>query len=362
MNRFRAGCALAVIVACFAATSLAQDEGDGRPAFPQTELQDLVVTPFTLTDSSGQPFDSQSLAGKVWIASFFYSTCPGPCLKLNQAIERLLRDLEDVDVTFVSITVDPATDTPEQLAKYRQNFRAPPDRWRFLTGAEAEIVRVAYEIFRVPADKAAHSEKLILVDPRGKIQGYYHALTDAKVVALKSHVKKLLAGEDDALPLAGDVDTSAGTDRHAPFDWRRLPALNAALNATSGVLLVVGLLLIKAGRERAHRNMMLTAFAVSVVFLASYLTYHQMLKNHTGLHGVPFKGPSPVREAYYALLISHVLLAAAVPVLALRTIYLGLKDRRDAHRRWARWTMPIWLYVSVTGVVIYLMLYHVYPG
>jgi len=107
---------------------------------------------------------------------------------------------------------------------------------------------------------------------------------------------------------------------------------------------------------------MLATLGVSVVFLLCYLTYHQLLKVNTGQHGVPFTGPSPVREAYYAMLISHVVLAALVPILALRTIYLGLKDRRDEHRRIAKITFPIWLYVSVTGVLIYVMLYHVYPA
>jgi putative membrane protein len=135
-----------------------------------------------------------------------------------------------------------------------------------------------------------------------------------------------------------------------------LPAINASLNATAGVLLVVGLLLIKAQREVAHKFAMLAAFAVSMVFLACYLYYHYHVLS------VKFTGPQPIRTVYYVILLTHVVLAATVPFLAGWTIYLGFADRRAAHRRWASRTFPIWLYVSVTGVVIYLMLYHLYPS
>jgi uncharacterized membrane protein YozB (DUF420 family) len=144
--------------------------------------------------------------------------------------------------------------------------------------------------------------------------------------------------------------------------YRDLPTLNAALNSLAAVLLVIGYVLIKQKREAAHKWTMFAAFGVSVVFLVSYLTYHQLLYVNEGIRGVPFTGPQPIRSFYYALLISHVLLAAAVPVLAIGTIYHGVKDNRLKHRRWAWRTFPIWLYVSVTGVVIYAMLYHVYPS
>ncbi|MEX2140728.1 MAG: DUF420 domain-containing protein [Pirellulales bacterium] len=137
-----------------------------------------------------------------------------------------------------------------------------------------------------------------------------------------------------------------------------LATVNAALNAAATVLLIVGYVLIKQKREIAHRNVMLAAFGVSVAFLACYLYYHivEMQGRST-----PFTGAGPVRYAYYTILISHVILAAAVPFLAAANIYLGLANLRYRHRRLARWTFPIWLYVSITGVVIYWMLYHLYP-
>lgn len=147
----------------------------------------------------------------------------------------------------------------------------------------------------------------------------------------------------------------------AEFTYRDLPAVNAALNALAGVLLVVGYVLIKQRRETAHKRTMLGAFGVSVVFLGCYLTYHYMLHEYEGSAGRKFQGEGLIRPIYFAMLISHVVLAAAVPVLALITIYHGYRDNRAKHRRIAWWTLPIWLYVSVTGVLIYVLLYLVYP-
>ncbi len=146
------------------------------------------------------------------------------------------------------------------------------------------------------------------------------------------------------------------------FDAHSLPTLNALLNATATALLIYGYVLIKQRRETAHKRAMIAALVMSVLFLASYLVHHSIVLKETGSGSVPFGGAGAVRYVYYAILIPHVILAAAVPFLALATIYLGLRDRRDAHRRLAWWTFPIWLYVSVTGVVIYLMVYHLYPA
>lgn len=167
--------------------------------------------------------------------------------------------------------------------------------------------------------------------------------------------------------------------------------LNASLNALATVLLIVGFVLIKQRRVLAHKRVMLTAFAVSCVFLACYLYYHYLAGS------VKFTHPGPVRYVYYMILLTHVVLAAAVPVLAIWTIYLGLlaeqlkgdsplfangtfangatddgkkgtvpvrgtvPSYRARHRRVAWWTWRIWLYVSITGVVVYVMLYHLWP-
>lgn len=135
-----------------------------------------------------------------------------------------------------------------------------------------------------------------------------------------------------------------------------LPSINAALNSIATVLLAAGWIFIRRGNWRAHRAMMVAAFAVSTLFLACYLSYHAIVGH------VPFTGQGTARIVYFTILITHILLAVTVPVLAIAMFVLAVRGRWDAHRRLGRITMPIWLYVSVTGVVIYLMLYHFYPG
>ena len=135
-----------------------------------------------------------------------------------------------------------------------------------------------------------------------------------------------------------------------------LPHLNASLNGLATVLLLVGLWLIKAKLERAHKWVMIACFGVSTAFLASYLTYHFTVISQKFPHDqYPWAA-----VVYYVVLLTHILLAMAVPFLAIGSIWLGLKDRRKAHVRLSKWTFPIWLYVSVTGIVIYAMLYHLY--
>ena len=132
---------------------------------------------------------------------------------------------------------------------------------------------------------------------------------------------------------------------------RDLPALNAALNAAAAVALLVGYWLIRRGRWRAHRAAMITALVLSSAFLTSYLVYHAQVGS------VPFQGQGWVRTLYLSILATHTLLAATVPVLAIITLSRALRRRFDRHRAIARFTLPIWLYVSVTGVVVYWMLY-----
>jgi putative membrane protein len=139
------------------------------------------------------------------------------------------------------------------------------------------------------------------------------------------------------------------------FTIRDLPALNAVLNATSALFLLLAYRAIRRLEIERHRRLMLAAATTSAVFLASYLTYHAQVGS------VRFPGQGPVRMVYFAILITHTILAALVLPLALRTLYLGLRRRDDRHRSIARWTFPIWLYVSITGVIVYLMLYRLYP-
>ena len=135
----------------------------------------------------------------------------------------------------------------------------------------------------------------------------------------------------------------------------QLPHLNAVLNTTSAILLTIGYRFIRRGNIPAHRNCQVAAFVTSILFLTSYLTYHYF-------HGdTKFLGQGAVRPFYFTILITHVVLAIVILPLVLITLYRAARGDFLRHRRIARWTLPIWLYVSITGVVVYVMLYHLYP-
>jgi uncharacterized membrane protein YozB (DUF420 family) len=136
-----------------------------------------------------------------------------------------------------------------------------------------------------------------------------------------------------------------------PIDIHDLPLVNASLNATAAVLLIVAFVLIRRGRIQAHKRVMLAAFGVSTLFLVSYLVYHAQV----GTVRYPHRGF--IRGVYLTILGTHTVLAALVPVLAVITLSRALRGKFPRHKAIARWTLPVWLYVSVTGVVVYLMLY-----
>ena len=138
-------------------------------------------------------------------------------------------------------------------------------------------------------------------------------------------------------------------------DWVHwLPTVNASLNATASVFLITGYLMIRRRRIEAHKRCMLAALLTSALFLTSYLTYHYYVGSN------PFPGIGWIRPVYFTILISHVILAVAVLPLALFTVWQAWNERFARHKKIARWTLPIWLYVSVTGVIVYLMLYQMY--
>lgn len=134
--------------------------------------------------------------------------------------------------------------------------------------------------------------------------------------------------------------------------WTWLATVNASLNAAASVCLVYGALALRRRDVDRHRRAMMGATLLSGLFLACYLVYHAKVGS------VPFRGTGTIRSVYLAILLSHVVLAALLPLLACRTLYLGWVDRRQEHRRLARWTLPVWLYVSVTGVLVYFFVYH----
>ncbi len=145
-----------------------------------------AIPPFVLTDQNGQPFGTQQLQGKIWIADFVYTTCPGPCPMISSRMSETQKPLRDTDVKLVSFTVDPETDTPAVLRGYADKLGAQPGRWEFLTGDKATIYHLSRDGFKLAAGSAAdgqpvHSTRMILVDRAGKIRGYYDA-TEADAV------------------------------------------------------------------------------------------------------------------------------------------------------------------------------------
>ena len=140
------------------------------------------------------------------------------------------------------------------------------------------------------------------------------------------------------------------------------PHLNALLNASSGVFLLLGLYFVRSGQISRHRSAMLTASSISGAFLVSYLTYHALRTYYFGLGPTKFTGDGLIRPIYFTILTSHTILAALVAPFVIVTLALGLKGKYPTHKKLARLVYPVWVYVSVTGVMVYLMLYHFYPG
>jgi protein SCO1/2 len=157
-----------------------------------------TVPPFQLTNQFDQPFSSAQLAGKIWIADFIYTTCPGPCPMISTRMGELQKPLEETDVQLVSFSVDPEKDTPEVLRKYADNLHADPNRWTFLTGPKSAIYKLSHDGFKLAISDGGdaegipvHSTRLVLVDRRGQIRGYYDAVgVDAitKLVADTTHL------------------------------------------------------------------------------------------------------------------------------------------------------------------------------
>jgi protein SCO1/2 len=158
-----------------------------------------IVPSFQLTNQSGQPFGSPQLAGKIWIANFVYTTCPGPCPMISSRMSELQKPLEKTDVHLVSFSVDPEKDTPEVLSRYAERLQAEPGRWDFLTGPKSVIYKLSHDGFKLAVSDGSdaqgipvHSTRMVLVDRHGQIRGYYDA-TDAEAIT------KLLADTNHLL-------------------------------------------------------------------------------------------------------------------------------------------------------------------
>jgi cytochrome oxidase Cu insertion factor (SCO1/SenC/PrrC family) len=165
-----------------------------------------------LVDTAGKTFSLDSLQGKVWLASFFFSSCPGPCAQMNRAIAGLQNDWKDDNLKFVSITVDPTNDTPEVLAKYARTFQADPDRWTFLSGPFAKVQALGTEAFQVPIGPKMHTERVILVDKWKNVRSMYLTSDATQMLALNRKIKELLAEETPPAKTIDEEPSSPGTE------------------------------------------------------------------------------------------------------------------------------------------------------
>ncbi len=332
------------------------------------------VEDFTFIDQTGREVSRDDLKGKVWIASFFYSTCPLCPSKHMPNLARIHNKLKNQsDVVIVSFSVNPQVDSPEKLAQFAEAHSAQKDRWIFLTGDINETYHLIQNSFKqsvgVSQDywelvglgfsplgqgtlstslalgtyadveetqqqsEIFHTFRFVVVDHHGKIRGYVDGTDAEETDRLVQRVRQLI-------------------------QEKYFPTINASLNGLSGLLILLGYLAIRKRWITFHKTCMLLALGVSAVFLGCYLYYHIVV-----MEGRPtrFTGEGFVRVVYFAILLSHTVLAAIVAPLALFTAYLGIRNKLNRHVSVARWTLPLWLYVSVTGVLVYWMLYHLYP-
>jgi uncharacterized membrane protein YozB (DUF420 family)/cytochrome oxidase Cu insertion factor (SCO1/SenC/PrrC family) len=302
---------------------------------------------FALVDAQGRPVTRRDLLGEVWVADFVFTRCRLTCPAMTSAMATLAERVPGA--RYVSFTVDPSHDTPEHLARWTATMGVVREGWLWLSGAsEEEMGRIARG-FLLPAGRAPegeadprmailHSEKFVLVDRYGRIRGWYSVVDG---LSLRRDEAALARLQEDLRRLMGE--------RRLPVE--KLPALNAGFNAVSTLFLVAGFAFIRGRRVGAHRACMLGALAASTLFLAGYLTAHYYLGS------TPYPRRDWTRPLYFAVLASHSVLAAFILPLAGITLYRAFRGEFERHRGIARWTLPLWLYVSVTGVAIYGMLY-----
>ena len=368
---YRRGILIVVFTVLVSAAVAVVLAGARSGAVPPRAAQDLgdqaeKLGAFELVERSGRQISEADFADRVCIVSFIFTRCQLSCPRITSVMKSLQPHLEGSDVLLVSLSVDPEHDTPQVLAEYARRFEAEPERWWFLTGSRALIYNLIQRRFKLsvmenPAPEAdgkaeaiAHSDRLALVD-RGRVVGLFDSNEPAALGSIVEQAKR----------------------RALPGWVRALPTVNASLNALCALFLIVGWSFIRSRdampgsparpdakalasasvlqvpRVRGHVVCMVLAVLTSAIFLVFYLVYHY----HAG--SMPFRGQGPTRWLYFTVLISHTFLATlGVVPLVLLTLLRALQRDFSRHRLIAATTFPIWVYVSVTGVFIYLMLYH----
>ncbi len=326
------------------------------------------IADFELIDQFETPRKSSDFRGKVWIAGVTYSCCTMSCPHQRAVLQQLQEQLKGTNILLVTISAAPGFDSPEALRKLAESLNADPKRWLFLTTRDSQglelIRRFVQQSFHSdivenpeaePGQRFSHPSRLYLIDRNGLVRGSYacvEELYDDK--GAPSGLFQINSDEVQRLRADAERLYAGALGRWFKLKW--FPAINAGLNALSGLLLLTGWVLIRWNKRQAHAICMLSAVGLSALFLISYLYYHYF-------HGAtPFSGTGWIRPVYFALLLSHTILAAVVVPLVIMTLYRAWKAQYERHRRMARITLPMWLYVSVTGVLVYLFLYQWFPG
>jgi protein SCO1/2/putative membrane protein len=321
-----------------------------------------TVAPFHLVERSGRTITNADLKGKVWIAGCTFTCCTMSCPKIVEAMSLIHEEIRGTGVYLVNFSVDPEHDTPARLNQYASALGVDSREWLFLTGKSDEIFALIDRSFQTRPQRnpdpnaeaglrVAHTSRLFLIDHHGRVRGSYSCVENElgpdNQMSNQFHIDEV-----ERQRLVHDAHALAQGPLGPAIQLTWLPTVNAALNATSAVLITVGYSFIRRRRMKPHVFCMLGAVLISSLFLTSYLYYHYF-------HGAtPFPGSGWTRPVYFSILISHTILAALVAPMVLTTLFFALRGQFQRHRRIARWTLPIWLYVSVTGVVVYWFLYH----
>ncbi len=359
-----------------ASSGAARGLTSGAAPAPDAEGRFGDVPDFTFEDSRGGTLSKADLLGSPWIAVPFFLRCTGPCPSITRDIRARLHDqLEGTSIRIVSFSIDPEIDTPEELRAYAESIDADPERWLFVRSeTEAAMHAFIKDGLMVPLQRnegeadagqaITHGTRMPVIDAEGKIAGLYELrdpalgengvpLAEAAPIldgqyALVIARARALAGLDYVWPLPSGEHAS------------RIPLLNAFLNGTCLLLLIAGIIAIKRGDKKTHEHLMKAAFVFSAAFLGFYLYYHFVVQPIQG-GATPYNGTGAIKTAYLVMLLTHIVLAVVNLPMVLRTFWLAHKEDWERHKRMAKWTFPIWAYVSLTGVLVYLMLYPFNP-
>lgn len=303
------------------------------------------VGAFAFEERRGAQVSNETLLGEPWLVAFIFTRCATICPAMTQELSHAHQALEGIDAKVVAISVDPEHDTAEVLNEYAGHFEGgDSENWLFLRGEQEttfDLIRSSFKLAIETVDDVnpglavSHSSMICAVDGEGLVRGYYDG-TSREGVDQAVKRMRFLAGV-------------------AP-ETSILPTINACFNGIAALLLILGLIAIKKGHREQHARLMRLAFAFSAAFLASYLYYHFVVIPSQG-GPVRYSGEGAAKIAYLLLLLTHVVGAVINLPMVLRTFWLAHKERWDDHKWWAKRTLPLWLYVSVTGVIVYLVLY-----